>query len=180
MQREGLARGRCTEAVRSPLHAHLVQQGIGGVKVALALPVGIDFTKALVHRIQNFLGVNGQLQRLQEPDVADDFLPGFILVVEVDHHVCGVDVHRGQVRRDAGFFLVLLVQGNVVDGGRFTAEVRLARDIVHLCHLHVLHQRGSQLVHIGQLVTLGVHLMIVGVALKGGDAAIAGHHDPWV
>ena len=89
-------------------------------------------------------------------------------------------MHGGGVGGDAGLRLVFTIQGDVVDGGGFTAEVGFARHVLHLNHFHVFHQGGGHVIDVRQLLAFVIHLEVVGVALPGGDAVIAGLHDPGI
>ena len=86
----------------------------------------------------------------------------------------------GGVGLHVALFLVLAIEGNVVDGGGFTGKVRFAGHVLHLHHFHVFHQGGNHVIEIGQLVAVGVHLEVIGVAHPGGNAVVVAFHDPGI
>ena len=190
---EGQAGGGFPVAVAvDVLHAQFVQQGVGGFQVVIAGVIGVDFAESLIHGFYDFLRVHRVHQRLTEAHVVYHFLPclggvvglhgavGVQAVVGVDVENGGVGVGGGHVGGDAGLLFVFTIEGDVVDGGGFAAEVSLAAHVLHLHHFHVLHQGGGEVIHVRQLIAVRVHLEVIGVALPGGHAVLAGDHHPGI
>ena len=84
------------------------------------------------------------------------------------------------VGSDMGRFLVFLIEGDVVDGGGFPAEIRAAGHVLQLHHFHIFHQGGGDIIDVGELIAFGIDFMIVGIAFEGHHAAVALFQNPGI
>ena len=172
-----------------PLQAHLVQQGIGTLRIVLGQVVGPLFLVVAVLRIHgrlpryrqaeeyhlvDLVAIDGQRHRLPEAQIGEDLAQHRVLAGHVEA-VAGLGAGRARPQQGlvVALLLAFLVERNVRGGVAETGHVELAGDRLEGLALVVVDHLYPYHVDVGELIARGVDGEVVGVADEG---AVGGVH----